>query len=80
LSLGSYRITESTMALFSEDGRHVTLTVPIGAFVTMESATFDGSVLVDVIWDGKKLMMFTHDLRLRAERIAEEGGVSWGAT
>ena len=37
----------------------------------MNSAAFDGDRLVDVTWDGKKVMMFTQHLRSRAEAIFE---------
>jgi len=67
MPIGRYRITNPTLALFQEDGHHVAHTVPTGAFVTVDSAAFDGEKLVNVTWDGKTVMMFTQDLRLRAE-------------
>jgi hypothetical protein len=67
MPLGLYRIKEPTIALFHEDGRHVAHTVPAGTFIHVDSAAFDGDKLVDVTWGGKKVMMFTQDLRSRAE-------------
>ena len=67
MPIGRYRITNPTLALFQEDGHHVAHTVPTGAFVTVDSAAFDGEKLVNVTWDGKTVMMFTQDLRLRSE-------------
>jgi ketosteroid isomerase-like protein len=61
MEIGYYRITDATLALFQEDGRHVAHTVPVGAVVTV-----DGNKLIEVVWDGKKVMMFTQDLRTRS--------------
>ena len=68
MPIGRYRINEPTLALFQEDGHHVAHIIPAGAFVKVDSKTFDGDKLVDVIWDKKKVMMFTQDLRSRGER------------
>jgi len=71
MPLGRFRIKNPTIALFHEDGRHVAHTVPEGAVIRVDSAAFDGDKLVDVTWDGKKVMMFTQDLRSRAEAVTE---------
>ena len=71
MPLGHFRITDRTIALFQEDGRHVAHTVPQGAIIRVDSASFDGDKLVDVTWDGKKVMMFTQDLRSRAKAVRE---------
>ena len=71
MPIGRYRITNPTLALIHEDGRHVARTVPTGAFIAVDSAAFDGEKLVNVTWDRKKVMLFTEDLRLRGE-LAEE--------
>ena len=62
-----YRIKEPTIAMSHDDGRGVALTVSIGSVVEVDN--FDGDRLVNVKWDGKVVMMFTQDLRSRAERI-----------
>ena len=74
MPIGRYRITNPTIALFHEDGRHVAHTVPAGAFITIDSTAFDGNKLVNVTWDGKTVMMFTEDLRARSERVIGTGG------
>jgi len=45
-------------AVCHEDGRHVAPTVPIGPSSRLKNAAFAGDKLVDVTWDGKKVMMF----------------------
>ncbi len=67
MALGPYRITHPTIALFEEDGRHVANTLPAGAVVQIDSDSFDGDKLLEVRWEGKRVMMFTQDLRKRAE-------------
>ncbi len=66
MPLGRYRITQPTIALFEQEGRHVARTVPEGAIIKIDSAAFDGNKLVDVSWDNNKVMMFTQDLWSRA--------------
>jgi hypothetical protein len=67
MALGRYRITHPTIALFEEDGRHVANTLPAGAVVEINGDSFDGDKLLEVVWDGKRVMMFAQDLRKRAE-------------
>ncbi len=72
MPLERYRIASPTLALFQEDGRHVARTVPAGAIITVDNGAFDGNKLIDVTWEGKKVMMFTQDLRSRAEPAREK--------
>ncbi len=67
MSVERYRIKEPTIAMSHDDGRGVALTVSIGSIVEVDD--FDGDKLVNVKWNGKVVMMFTQDLRARAERI-----------
>jgi hypothetical protein len=61
-----FRITESTIAMSHDDGRGVAHMVSVGAVVEVHKGPIDGDRLVEVDWNGKKMMMFTQDLRLRA--------------
>jgi hypothetical protein len=64
-----YRINDPTIAMFLEEGRYIARTVASGTVVEVCNATIDGDRLVDVSWNGREVMMFTQDLRSRAERI-----------
>ncbi len=64
-----YRIVATTFAFRSIDGRRITVQVPIDAVVTLDGPV-DGNRLVDVVWRDSDFMMFTQDLRQRAEPIA----------
>jgi hypothetical protein len=68
----SYRLTNSTLALFLEDGRHVGRTVAPGAVIILDSNAFDGENLINLTWDGREVMMFTQDLLSRAEAVSEK--------
>lgn len=71
MPIGRYRISHPTLALLHEDGRHVARMVPRGAIISVDSHAFDDDRLVDVTWDGRKVMMFTQDLRTRSEAAPE---------
>lgn len=69
MRLGRYRITQPSIALFHKGDHHVAHTVPTGAFITVDSATFYRDKLVEVTWDDQKVVMCTQDLRSRAEKV-----------
>lgn len=61
--LGRYRITHPTLAIVAVDGHHEALTVPTGTIVDLDGKKFNGEELMDVLFDGRKVMIFTHDLQ-----------------
>ena len=69
MSEDTYRITSPSMSLFLEGGIHVSRLLPKGALVTIASETFNGNKLVEVLYEGKVVMMFTQDLRSRGEKV-----------
>jgi hypothetical protein len=64
-----YRINDPTIAMFQNEGGYVARTIASGTVVDVCNEGIDGDRLVDVVWDGRNIMMFTQDLRSRAERI-----------
>ena len=64
-----YLIKSPTIALFLEDGRHVTHMIPKGSIVVVESENINGNRLLEVIWAEKKVMMFTQDIRSRGKKL-----------
>lgn len=65
----TYRITSPALVLFQENDRQVSQMIPKGTVVSFEGKSFNGDKLVEVLWDGKVVLMFTQDLRSRGERI-----------
>jgi hypothetical protein len=64
-----YRITSPTIVWFLQEGDFVSQMIPDGTVITLEGATFNGSKLIDVVLEGKVVMMFTQDVRSRAVKI-----------
>ena len=62
--LGRYRLIAPVLALFRVDGHYETATAPIGTVVDLDGKTFDGERLMDVVWDGRTVMMFTDQLKV----------------
>jgi hypothetical protein len=69
MSQDTFRITSPTVVLFLEDGGHVSRMISKGELITINSETFNGNKLVEVLWEGRAVMMFTQDLRARGEKI-----------
>ena len=69
-----FRIKTPTLAICEIEGRRETRYVPSGDIVTVVNGPLDGMRLVDVEWNGAAAMMFTIDLRERAELIMETAG------
>jgi len=65
-----YRITTPCLGILSENDHRIPITVPVNSIVTVVEGPDDPNRLVDVIWEGTKFMMFTQDLRERAELVA----------
>ena len=65
-----YRFKTPTLAILTlEDGHRIPMTIPVGGTVEVTATDINGNRLVDVLWEGKAVMMFTIDLRERAERV-----------
>jgi hypothetical protein len=77
LPLERYRLREPTLALFVEEGRRVVRTVPAGTTVVVDGdpgtiaaeEAVDSKRMVGMLWNGIPVIMFTQDLRSRAELI-----------
>ena len=75
VAVPTYRINHATIALVlekdhNEKDRHVAHTVPAGAIITIENdKTFDGDRLMEVVWGGITVLMFTQDLRSRTTPV-----------
>ena len=78
MSHDTYRITSPTISLYLEGDRHVAHTLPKGALVEIESETFNGNRLVEVLFEGNVVMMFTQDLRSRGTKVVDKETASKG--
>lgn len=58
-----FRLTESTLAMVAVDGHHTSFTVPVDTVIDLNGEKFNGHRLMEVLWDGRKILMFTSDLK-----------------
>jgi hypothetical protein len=63
-----YRIDAETVGIVSRNNVRVTVMIPEGARVIVENAEV-GSRLIDVLWEGQTVMIFTEDLQERGTLI-----------
>ena len=55
-----YRVREATFAILSLDGSCIPVTLPVDAIVLVIDGPLDGNRLVEIIWERRTLLMFTH--------------------
>jgi hypothetical protein len=66
-----FRTTSTTFGIIDDEEHRGTLVIPAGAVFSVIEEPTDGDRLVDIFWEGRRLLMFTQDLRLRAERLSD---------
>ena len=79
----SYRLNAETLGiLLSEKQPRVAVMIPYDAVVTVVNGPLNGNRMVDVMWNGKIVMIFADDLRERGEswlrswpRVVRLGGI-----
>lgn len=64
-----YRLKTPTLAIMANDGDRIAVTIPIHGEVEVVDGPMNGDRVVDVLWEGKTVMMFTTDLRELGERL-----------
>jgi hypothetical protein len=68
-----FRLKTPTVAIAARDGHNVPITIPKGGEVEVANGPLEGDRLLDVVWEGKTVRMFTQDIRSRGERLDGEG-------
>jgi hypothetical protein len=58
-----FRLNAATLGIVSIDGQNIPIIVPKDAIVQVSAAPVDQDRLLDVVWEGRTIMMFTIDLR-----------------
>ena len=65
-----YQIRTQTLAIMTPPvGKHIPVTVPKDAVITVVDGPLEGTRLINVDWDGYQALMFSADLRERATLI-----------
>lgn len=61
--LGLHRLNIPLIAMFAGADGHEAITIPSGAVLNLNGKKFNGDRLMEVVWDDRKLLMFTADLK-----------------
>ncbi len=64
--LGPHRLNNPLLAMFAGADGHEAITVPIGSVLLLTGKKFNGERLMEVVWEDRKLLMFTEDLKSTA--------------
>ena len=68
-----FKLEISTMAVESVDGKRVAVTVPAGETIKVVSGPRHGDRMMDVLWDGRVVMMFAVDVEERGTEVLAKG-------
>lgn len=66
--IGKRRLIKPTFGVVIGTG--LAMSVPAGQIVEIMATPAEGSRTVDVVWDGKEVMMFVSDLGDRSQEIS----------
>lgn len=66
-----FRTTSAIFGIIDEKDQRSSLVIPANAILRVIEGPTDGDRLVDIFWQGRRLLMFTQDLRMRAERVLD---------
>ena len=76
LSGKRFRLNEETIAIEALGRKRVATLVPTGSVITVESGPRpDDHRMVDVLWDGRKIVMFAVDIEKRGQEVSETSGM-----
>jgi hypothetical protein len=69
----SYRLKSPTLGILSTDNgeNRLPFTIPLHAVITA-GETLEGNIFTEVMWEGKKILIFTEDLLARGEPMSEK--------
>ena len=69
-----FKLANPTLALDIIDGKRVAVTVPAGAIISVVSGPMtEGDRLIDALWAGRTVAMFSYDVVVRGIEIKEPG-------
>jgi hypothetical protein len=72
----TYRVHTAVLAILNLDGERVPVTIPANSHIHLKEFPSDssGNTLIDVVWQGRALMMFARDVQARAYIVQVAGG------
>ena len=69
-----YRLNLPTLGIHMKDGQRIAVTIPKDALITVIGGPLDGTRLVDCLWEGTEVMLFTLDIRERGTLVRSASG------
>ena len=66
-----FRLKRSTLAIDVIDGKHTAVSVPAGATIEVLPGSSNGDTTVEVLWDGRVVVMFAVDVTERGTEVKE---------
>jgi hypothetical protein len=71
-----FKLGTSTLAIETVEGRRIAVTVPAEAIIKVVSGPVEGSRLVDVLWEDRRVVMFGIDVEMRAIEINDHSAAA----
>jgi hypothetical protein len=72
LSGKRFRLKAETIAIETNGDKRIAIHVPAGSVVTVESGPRpDDRRMLDIRWEGRKILMFADDIQKRGEPVGE---------
>ena len=68
-----FKLTTATVAIDSHEGKRVIITIPADTTVKVVSGPTTGDRMVDVLWEGRIVVMFAIDLKERGTDVTDRG-------
>ena len=66
------KLSERTLAIEVLDSEHRAVCIPAGAIIRVVSGLSEGDRTVDVLWEGRKVEIFTCDMNMRGTEITDK--------
>ena len=66
-----FKLNERTLAVEVTNGQRKMVSIPVGAMIRVLSVKLDGGQSVEVLWDNRKIELFTCDVKMRGTEITE---------
>ena len=60
-----YRLNKPTLAILTQEGDRIAVRIPRNSIVWVPDESDDQQPLIEVEWEGNRILMFTVDLRER---------------
>ena len=67
-----FKLRKSTLAFDVIDAKRSAVTIPDGAIIAVAAGPTDGDGMVDILWEGRTVVMFTIDLNVHGAEITDQ--------